>query len=103
MPLIRRIPKRGFHNKFKQEYQVINVKSLNVFPSGSVVEPGSLHAAGLIKSQRLPVKILGDGELKPALTVRAGAFSAQAREKIARAKGKTEIIAAAGTGGGKNK
>jgi len=92
MPLHRRIPKRGFHNPFGKDYAVVNLEALNAFTAGDVVTPESLHERGLVRSASRPVKILGDGELKASLTVRAHAFSKSADEKIARAGGKVERI-----------
>ena len=92
MPLHRRIPKRGFRNPFGREFAVVNVESLNVFAGGETVTPESLAARGLVRQQRDSVKILGDGDLNVALTVRAHAFSKSAQEKIARAGGKVELL-----------
>ncbi len=92
MPLHRRIPKRGFHNPFAREFAVVNVESLNAFAAGETVTPESLISSGLVRRERAAVKILGDGELKVGLTVRAQAFSKTAQEKIARAGGKFEIL-----------
>jgi large subunit ribosomal protein L15 len=92
MPLHRRIPKRGFHNPFGQEYAVVNLEALNVFAPGDVVTPESLRERGLAHGASRPIKILGDGELKAGLTVRAHAFSRSAEEKIARAGGKAERV-----------
>ncbi len=92
MPLHRRVPKRGFHNPFAREYAVINVETLNAFGAGETVSPEALVARGLVRGQRSGVKILGDGKLKVALTVRAQAFSKAAQEKIAGAGGKVEIL-----------
>jgi len=91
MPLVRRVPKRGFHNLFRTEFAVVNVESLNRFAAGSVVGELELRAAGLLKA-RLPVKILGQGTLDQALTVRARSFSAAARQKIEAAGGKAETV-----------
>lgn len=91
MPLHRRIPKRGFRNPFGHDYAVVNVESLNRFSAGDVVSPASLTARGLVR-QALPVKVLGDGELKIALTVQAHKFSQSAQQKIAAAGGKVEIL-----------
>jgi large subunit ribosomal protein L15 len=93
MPLHRRLPKRGFSSPFPKTFAVVNVESLNAFPSGETVTPESLAGRGLIRATRDGIKILGDGELKVALTVRAHAFSKSAEEKIARAGGKVEVIA----------
>lgn len=94
MPLVRRLPhKRGFHNRFKVIYSVVNVQALaRGFPAGAEVTPESLRAAGLIKSMRHPVKILGEGELDRSLTVRAHAFSKTALAKIQAAGGATERL-----------
>ena len=91
-PLIRRIPKRGFNNtRFKKEYQVINLASLAGLKE-TVVEPALLESKGLIRDKDRPVKILGDGDIKASLTVKAHAFSVQAKEKIEKAGGRAEII-----------
>jgi large subunit ribosomal protein L15 len=91
MPIFRRIPKRGFNNPFRKEYEIVNVESLNKFDSGLEVTPQVLKEAGLIGKANL-VKILGVGELKKALTVKVAAFSKSAVEKINAAGGKTEIV-----------
>ncbi|HVB86852.1 MAG TPA: 50S ribosomal protein L15 [Candidatus Dormibacteraeota bacterium] len=93
MPLHRRLPKRGFSSPFPKTFAVVNVESLNAFPAGETVTPESLAGRGLIRATRGSIKILGDGELKVALTVRAHAFSKSAEEKIASAGGKVEVIA----------
>ncbi|MDE3108404.1 MAG: 50S ribosomal protein L15 [Acidobacteriota bacterium] len=93
MPLHRRLPKRGFTSPFPKSFAVVNVESLNGFAAGETVTPESLAGRGLVRATRGSVKILGDGELKVALTVRAHAFSKSAEEKIARAGGKAEVIA----------
>lgn len=93
MPLQRRLPKRGFNNaRFAKEYAVVNVRDLARFESGSVVTPETLKEAGLIGRMKDGVKVLGDGELSVALTVRAHAFSQAAVEKIQAAGGKAEVI-----------
>jgi large subunit ribosomal protein L15 len=92
MPLHRRIPKRGFHNPFSQEYSVINLEELNVFPEGETVTPELLRAHGFVRKATGPVKVLGDGELKNKLTVHAHAFSASAKEKITKAGGTFEVV-----------
>ncbi len=92
MPLHRRIPKRGFHNPFGRDFAVVNVETLNAFTPGDTVTPEMLIARGLVRRERGAVKILGDGDLKVALTVRAHAFSKSAQEKIARAGGKVEAL-----------
>ena len=93
MPLHRRIPKRGFHNPFGVKYSVINLEELNVFPAGETVTPELLRAHGFIRRATDPIKVLGDGELKNKLTIHAHAFSASAKEKIAKAGGAFEVVA----------
>ena len=93
MPLHRRIPKRGFHNPFGQEYSVINLEELNVFPVGEIITPEVLRAHGFVRRATGPVKILGDGELKNKLTIHAHAFSASAKEMITKAGGTFEVVA----------
>ncbi len=93
MPLHRRVPKRGFTNPFRLEYEVINLDRLaEVFDAGSAVTPEVLHERGLVRRLGLPVKVLGRGELAKALTVRAHKFSASAAQKIAAAGGTAERI-----------
>jgi large subunit ribosomal protein L15 len=92
MPLHRRLPKRGFSSPNPKEFAVVNVETLNAFSAGETVTPESLSSKGIIRAQRDGIKVLGDGELKVALTVRAHAFSKSAEEKIARAGGKAEIL-----------
>ena len=93
MPLHRRIPKRGFHNLFRVNYSVVNLEELNVFPAGETVTPDLLRAHGFVRRATDPVKILGDGELKNKLAIHAHAFSASAKEKIAKAGGTFEVVA----------
>jgi len=92
MPLHRRIPKRGFRNPFGADFAVLNVERLNAFAAGEVVTPELLAQRGLLRQAARPVKILGEGELKAALTVRAHAFSRSAEEKITRAGGRVERL-----------
>jgi large subunit ribosomal protein L15 len=91
MPLHRRLPKRGFSAPFSKSFAVVNVESLNAFAAGDVVTPELLAQHGILRGKS-DVKVLGDGELKIALTVKAHAFSKSALEKIAQAGGKTEIL-----------
>ena len=91
MPLQRRLPKRGFTNIFKKEYAIVNVATLNRIEE-TTITPEVLIKEGVIKKISDGVKILGHGELQRALTVKAHAFSASAKEKIAGAKGSAEII-----------
>jgi large subunit ribosomal protein L15 len=94
MPLYRRIPKRGFlPYGGKTEYAVVNLKSLAAFEAGSVVDPDGLVKAGLVKNgQRGLVKILGTGDIEHALTVKAHAVSAGARQKIEARGGRIEVL-----------
>jgi large subunit ribosomal protein L15 len=94
MPLYRRIPKRGFMPYGgKTEYAVVNLKSLASFDAGSVVDPDGLVKAGLVKNgQRGLVKILGTGDIEHALTVKAHAVSAGARQKIEARGGRVEVL-----------
>ena len=93
MPLHRRIPKRGFHNKFRVEYQVVNVDDLARLHKGTEVTPESLRQAGLIHGPLgLGVKILGDGDAPAGLKVRVHKVSRQARQKIEKGGGSVELI-----------
>ena len=92
MPLIRRIPKRGFNARFKNEYQVVNVGSLNVFEANSSVGPAELKKAGFIGSEKEPIKILGNGKLEKVLTVKAHGFSGSAKKLIESAGAKMEYL-----------
>ncbi len=93
MPLHRRMPKRGFHNPFRVSYSVVNLEELNVFPAGETVTPDALRAHGFVRRAGDLIKILGDGELKTKLAIHAHAFSASAKEKIAKAGGSFEVVA----------
>ena len=86
------MPKRGFSAPDSKTYAVINVESLNVFSAGDTISPELLYGLGVLKVKRENVKILGDGELKVALTVQAHAFSKSAEQKIAAAGGKVEVL-----------
>lgn len=93
MPLLRRLPKRGFSNApFKLTYEVVNVADLERFDAGTVVTPELLEETRVCKNAVKGVKILGTGELTKALTVRAHKVSASARQKIEAAGGKVEVI-----------
>lgn len=93
MPLLRRIPKRGFNNKFfRKEYEEINLSTLDKhFSDGDQVTPEVLKKKGIAKLN-LPIKILGDGEIKKKLTITANAFSKSAKEKIEKVGGKIIIL-----------
>jgi len=92
MPLQRRIPKRGFHNPFKKKYALINVGQLEALDAGSEVSPELLCDRGLVRSLGDGVKILGNGSLSKALTVKAHGFSSKAKEKIEAAGGRVEAL-----------
>ena len=92
IPLYRKLPKRGFKNKFAKEYETVNVSVLNMFEDGSVVDCEKLREAGLAGKAADGLKVLGNGELTKKLTVRAAAFTAAAKEKIEAAGGKAEVI-----------
>lgn len=92
MPLYRRLPKRGFNNKWAKEYATVNVGDLNRFEANTEVTPELLREVGLVKQVIDGVKILGDGELDRALTVKAVKFTKAAAEKINAAGGKAEVI-----------
>ena len=91
-PLTRRLPKRGFHNAFRISYQVINLTEVSAVAASGVVDAALLYSHGLIKSPTTLLKILGDGEIDKALTVKANAFSKSAKTKIEQAKGKAEVV-----------
>ena len=93
LPLIKRLPrKRGFTNIFRIEYSTVGINKLNIFEPESEVTPEKLASAGLVKSLRYPIKILGDGDINHPLSVRANKFSATAKAKIEAAGGKVEEI-----------
>ena len=92
MPLYRRMPKVGFTNIFRKEVAVVNLGALNRFDDDAVIAPSDLVEAGILKNLDLKVKILGQGELKKRLTVKAHKFSKSACELIAKAGGKVEVI-----------
>ena len=92
MPLYRRLPKRGFNNKWAKEYAEVHVKDLNRFEDGTEVDLGVLLAAGLVGKQLDGLKVLGNGELSKKLTVKAEKLSKSAVEKREQAGGKAEVI-----------
>ena len=92
MPLYRRIPKRGFHNRNHKEIVGINVSALERFENGSTVTVETLIESGIVKNPRDGVKILGNGELTKKLDVKVNAFSAGAKEKIEALGGTTEVM-----------
>jgi large subunit ribosomal protein L15 len=92
MPLHRRLPKRGFTNKFRKQFNIINVKDLSRFAPNSGVDADVLKNAGLIKKVRDGIKILGGGDIVNPITVRVHKVSKTAREKIEAAGGRVEVI-----------
>ncbi len=92
MPLQRRLPKRGFRNHFKVEYAIINLDKINGLKGVDVITPEILLEKKVLKEMKDGLKILGNGKIERAVTVRASAFSASAQEKIAAAGGKAEVI-----------
>ena len=93
MPLIRRLPKRGFTNNFAKEYSTVNVADLAGLKAGTVVNAQVLLEKGIIsKIEPYGLKILGDGEIKSALTVQAAKFTKSAEAKIKKAGGKIEVV-----------
>lgn len=94
MPLIRRVPKRGFNNHFRKVYSIVNLSILESFEANSIVDIETLNAKGLIKLVKgsVGLKVLGNGTLTKALTVKAASFSASAKEAIVNAGGSVEEI-----------
>jgi len=93
IPLVMRMPKRGFTNIFNLPVQVVNVKALARFAAGSDLDAAALAEAGLVRSAEQPIKLLGNGELAVALKLRVSAVSDSARKKVEAAGGSVEIIA----------
>ena len=91
MPLTRRLPKRGFTNRFRKEYAIVNVSALEQLDEGTVVTPELLREKGLVKELLDGVKILGGGELTKKLTVNVDKVTASAKEKIEAVGGKVEV------------
>jgi len=101
MPLIRRLPKRGFNNAaFHKRYAIVNLSDLKDFKSGSVVNEESLRAANLVRGNYDGIKILGGGELKHGLTIQTEKVSASAREKVEKAGGTITEAKTSGAGAG---
>ena len=92
MPLQRRLPKRGFNNIFATQYVTVKVSDLEKFEAGSVIDAQALLDAGIIKKVLDGVKVLGNGEVTKAVTVKAAAYTASAKEKIEKAGGKAKVI-----------
>ena len=92
MPLFRRMPKRGFKNINRVEYAVVNIEKLNKFEDGTEVTPTLLVESGIVKNEKDGIKILGNGELKKKLIVKANKFSASAKSAIEAAGGQAEVM-----------
>ena len=92
LPLYRKLPKRGFNNKFAKHYAIVNVSDLNEFRSGSVVDLEKLLEKKIVRKGLDGLKVLGNGELTKKLTVKAAVFSATAKEKITAAGGQAEEV-----------
>lgn len=91
MPLYRRLPKKGFINAFKKHFSIVNVKDFNVFADGQEIRPENLVEKGIIRNTKLPVKVLGDGEIKVRCKIYASYFSKIAEEKVKKAGGEIVI------------
>lgn len=91
MPLSRRLPKHGFTNIFRQEYQVVNLRSLERFEAGTVIDVAALRQAGLVRGGKKKIKLLADGTVTKALTIKVHACSRQAQEKITASGGSVEV------------
>ncbi len=93
MPLQRRLPKRGFHNPFRVDYTAVNVSRLaQAFGPGAIIDPEEMRSKGLAPRKALRLKILGNGDIPHALTVKAHAFSKAAIDKIKAAGGEVEVV-----------
>ena len=92
MPIHRRLPKRGFTNIFKKVFAVVNIRDLERFESGAVVDENELIRCGLVKGPREGIKLLAQGDIKKQLTVKVNRVSKSAREKIEAAGGNVEVI-----------
>lgn len=92
MSIVRRLPKRGFHNPFRTSYRIVNVGALSVFGDGATVDPKQLEERGIIKHGREGVKILGEGDAPKNLKISVHRISASARKKIEDAGGSVEVL-----------
>ena len=92
LPLYRKLPKRGFYNRFATVYSIVNVEALNAFEDGAVVDLEALTEKGIIRKEYDGLKVLGRGDITKKLTVKAKIFSASAKENIEAAGGKVEVI-----------
>ncbi len=88
----RRLPKRGFTNIFRREFQIVNLRDLERIDKATEIDPEVLREAGLVKKKSVSIKVLGQGELKKALTISAHAFSESAKDKIEKAGGTVKIL-----------
>ena len=91
IPLYRKLPKRGFHNKFGKTYSIVNVDVFNKFEDGAVVDLATLMENKIVRKANDGLKVLGNGEITKKITVKAAVFSATAKEKIEAAGGKIEV------------
>ncbi|MCL1830481.1 MAG: 50S ribosomal protein L15 [Oscillospiraceae bacterium] len=92
LPLVRRVPKRGFNNIFAKEIAIINLHDLDKFEDGQLVDEALLRQRGFVKGTTDGIKVLGNGSLTKKLTVRLSAFSSSAKQKIEEAGGKAEVV-----------
>ena len=92
LPLYRKLPKRGFNNKFATVYSIVNVEQLNAFEDGAIVDLAALSEKKIVRKELDGLKVLGRGEITKKLTVKAKIFSASAKEKIEAAGGKVEVV-----------
>ncbi|MBN2397837.1 MAG: 50S ribosomal protein L15 [Deltaproteobacteria bacterium] len=92
MPLSRRLPKRGFYNRFRRDVVIVNVGQLGVFPKDAVVDADALVTSGIVKKTGDAIKVLGKGTIDHPLTVKANAVSRGAREKIEASGGRVEVV-----------
>ncbi|MBF0528973.1 MAG: 50S ribosomal protein L15 [Deltaproteobacteria bacterium] len=93
MPLQRRLPKRGFTNIFKKDFALVNLRDLNGFVAGSVIDPEGLAAAGIIKNAQDKVKLLGQGQIDKPVTIKIHGISAKAKAAVEAAGGSVEVLA----------
>jgi len=92
MPLTRRLPKRGFYNRFRKDVAIVNIGQLQAFPKDSVVDADALVASGIVKSSSDRIKVLGNGSIDYSLTLKVNSISSGAREKIEASGGTIEVI-----------
>jgi len=92
MPLSRRLPKRGFYNRFKKEVVIVNIDQLGVFPKDSIVDADALMTSGIVKKTGDAIKVLGKGTIDHPLTVKVNGISRGAREKIEASGGSVEVV-----------